>query len=108
MLAREAVAIAQKYNADKATLAQTEEVLQRALERSQVRLALVGHTGTITNLAFSNDGKYILSADAYKEDTFRFWDAETGKPAAVISVTDACLCKVSFSPDGKTVAILTE
>jgi WD40 repeat protein len=63
---------------------------------------LVGHTGIITSVEFSPDGKYILTASS--DNTARVWDwkSETMSthPAILTGHTDG-LSGARFSPDGQ-------
>ena len=45
--------------------------------RGRRRLALKGHTGPVTSVAFSPDGKRVLTGSY--DTTARLWDAETGQ-----------------------------
>ena len=58
-----------------------------------------GHTRDVTSIAFSPDGKTLVSASY--DDTVRLWDVHTGKHKATIS---ANATHIAFSPDGKTLA----
>lgn len=60
---------------------------------------LAGHTKDVTSIAFSPDGKTLVSASY--DDTVRLWDVHTGKQKAAIS---ANATHIAFSPDGKTFA----
>lgn len=80
--------------ADKA-VAVTEKATGRELHR------LVGHGGDIFRLAFSVDGKTLLST-AF-DSTVRLWDLGTGKERARVEPGHGNPVAV-LSPDGKTVA----
>jgi WD40 repeat protein len=60
------------------------------------------HKGPVQAMAFSPDGKTILTAD---EESARVWDAATGKPRpqSLQHWERAVLRAVAYSPDGKTV-----
>jgi WD40 repeat protein len=62
---------------------------------------LKGHTGTIFSVAFSPDGKKIVSAS--KDITARIWDAETGKVLKKLEGHTDVLRAAVFSPDGKKI-----
>ncbi|KIN95619.1 hypothetical protein M404DRAFT_80882, partial [Pisolithus tinctorius Marx 270] len=67
-------------------------------------LGLEGHTGAVTSVAFSLDGKRIVSGSA--DRTVRLWGAETGVQIGshLEGHTDAVF-SVAFSPDGKRIVI---
>jgi WD40 repeat protein/tRNA A-37 threonylcarbamoyl transferase component Bud32 len=62
---------------------------------------LKGHRGTVHGLAFSPDGRFLVTASGDK--TLRIWDAKTGEELRVLPGGDDLRC-VDFSPDGKLVA----
>ncbi|CAG8980239.1 hypothetical protein HYALB_00009821 [Hymenoscyphus albidus] len=64
--------------------------------------ALEGHTDIVTSVAFSPDGKQIVSGSW--DHTVRRWDAATGQQLlpALEGHTDA-VTSVAFSPDGKQI-----
>jgi WD40 repeat protein len=60
-----------------------------------------GHTGNVSAVAFSPDGK-LLAAAAGRE--IRLWNVEAGKQAFVTS-TATPVSMLAFAPDGKTLAL---
>ena len=70
----------------------------------QPRGALMqGHTEAVASIAFSSDGKTIVSGSY--DRTLRLWDASTGQPRGVpLTGHTGSVRHVAFSPDDKTLA----
>jgi WD40 repeat protein len=62
------------------------------------RTSLAGHTAGITVVAFSPDGKRVLTGSS--DATARLWDAATGAAVATLAGHTAPVTAVAFSPDG--------
>src|SRR5688500_18557151 len=70
-----------------------------------VAATLGGHTEMVYAVAYSPDGKYVVTASFDK--TLKLWDAATGKEMKTFSGQaghqNLVLC-AAFSPDGQTIA----
>ena len=67
--------------------------------------SLGGHNCAITSLAFSSNGKQLVSASL--DQTVRIWDVAARKETSVLH-EEAGVLAVAFSPDGKRVAAGSE
>ena len=63
---------------------------------------LKGHTEMVSTLAFSLDGKTLVSGS--KDDTLRMWDTNTGRMLRQLSGHSNDVKSVTFSRDGKMLA----
>jgi hypothetical protein len=68
-------------------------------------LALKGHTSRVNAVAFSFDGKRIVTGG---DSTARVWDAATGQELLVLKGQAAYVRSVAFSPDGKRIVTGSE
>ena len=59
------------------------------------------HTGRVSSVTYSPDGRYIVSGSWDK--TVRVWDAETGEPIRELPCNDD-VNGIAFSPDGHHIA----
>jgi WD40 repeat protein/DNA-binding SARP family transcriptional activator len=60
---------------------------------------LTGHTGWVDDVAFSPDGRYILTGS--RDGTVRLWDVQTGQQLRQMDVTPGAAVSVAFSPGGQ-------
>jgi len=60
-----------------------------------------GHTETINSVAFSPDGKLVLSGS--NDNTLRLWDAETGQEIRTFSGNSNWVNSVAFNPSAKQI-----
>jgi WD40 repeat protein len=65
---------------------------------------LRGHEESILKLAFSTNGKSLLSAS--EDGTARLWHAESGEPLLVLRAHTDAVIDAAFSPDGAHFATL--
>jgi len=62
---------------------------------------LKGHTGAVNSVAFSQDGKKIVTVG--RDGTVRMWDVEAGEELQKLTEISTAFHFVTFSPDGKRI-----
>jgi WD40 repeat protein len=67
-----------------------------------LKRTLTGHSNLVWSLAFSLDGKTLVSGSF--DRTVRLWDAHTGALQHTLTGNTDAVTSVAFSPDGRTVA----
>ena len=77
------------------------EVVLWRLSDGQLLARMEGHTQEVQTVAFSHDGRKLVSAG---DLTARIWDVETGKEEQVLRGHQWGVSCAVFHPDGKTVA----
>jgi WD40 repeat protein len=81
---------------------QADSTLLQALSRLSGEKVLTGHSNLVVSVAFSPDGKTILTGST--DETARLWDAVTGQTLFTLTGHSGWVNSVAFSPDGKLVA----
>ncbi|MBI5218270.1 MAG: caspase family protein [Bacteroidia bacterium] len=71
-------------------------------EKYRLLASLQGHAKTVNSIAYSPDGKSIVSGS--NDNTVRIWDASSGQLLNTINADQKDITSVCFSADGKYVA----
>jgi WD40 repeat protein len=66
----------------------------------------LAHTNKITCIAFSPDGKYVLSGS--EDNNIRLWEVATGREIRTFAGHSDDIIKAVFSPDGKQIISVSE
>lgn len=74
-------------------------ILQAAITSSRLQKSLKGHTGALTTIAISSDGKFLITSS--RDNTGRIWDRESGQLLHKLEGHTKAVECATFSPDGK-------
>jgi hypothetical protein len=82
-------------------LAQAESLLAQTALAPGTRRRLMGHSDAVWAVAFSPDGKTLVSGSS--DRTLRVWDVASGQSLRTLQGHSGAVGAVAFSPDGKSV-----
>jgi eukaryotic-like serine/threonine-protein kinase len=84
------------------TLGKSGEVKVWDAQTGRETLTLKGHTSAVSSVAFSADGKLIVSGS--QDKTVKVWDAQTGQETLTLKGHTGAVSSVAFSADGNRIA----
>ena len=73
-----------------------------AQDSGSIEYTTPAHSGAVTSLAFSRDGKWLASGSS--DNSAMLWEVESGRHARTLRGHGQEVSAVAFSPDGKLVA----
>ena len=80
----------------------TSDTAPKQSSAIHLQKTLMGHTGTISRMVWSPDGRYLASAS--RDQTVRIWDTETGDVRHTLNGHTGWAIDVAWSPDGQRLA----
>src|SRR5450759_327152 len=80
---------------------QADAPLQKSMLHLYATRTFIGHTDAVTSVAFSPDGKYVLTGSL--DNTAKQWDDASGAVVRTFSGHTDSVESVAFSPDGNYV-----
>ncbi len=85
---------------------QTYAALVKALNVNKEIIALIGHTESVTDAAFSPNGQLIITAS--KDRKVHVWDAHNGNLLHVLFGHRGLINSIEYSPDGQNILAVSQ
>src|SRR4030043_2437082 len=77
-----------------------------AIQNSRIQYTLAGHSGDVSAVTYSPDGKLLATVSSDKE--IILWEAATGKELMTLRGHSQTIEDIAFSPDGKYLATASD
>ncbi|MFM6310523.1 MAG: WD40 repeat domain-containing protein, partial [Dolichospermum sp.] len=74
--------------------------MNKILEINEERLILKAHSDSVTAIAFTPDGKTVISGS--RDNTIKAWDLKTGEVKLTFEGHNDWVNAIAVTPDGKT------
>jgi WD40 repeat protein len=87
------------FSPDGRLLAYSDRVIYVWNLTTNEMVAVLGHAGGISGLAFSGDGRLLASSG--DDATARIWEVSTWKPMQIIEERAQAICDIVLAPDGR-------
>jgi WD40 repeat protein len=85
---------------------QAEGALRQSLSQSRVRAVLRGHSKAVNTVAFSPDGRLLVTSS--DDHTARVWDIHSRRQIALLRGHTKPVTRAIFSPDGAVLATISD
>lgn len=86
--------------------AEVQDALHRAIQNIRIHHTLAGHSGDVSAVAFSPDGRLLATAGS--DRIAKVWEEATGKELMTLRGHAQAIEDLAFSPDGKFLAAVSD
>jgi WD40 repeat protein/DNA-binding SARP family transcriptional activator/energy-coupling factor transporter ATP-binding protein EcfA2 len=99
-------AVTESERADVPIPYEVQDALHRAIQNSRIHYTLNGHRGNVVGVAYSPDGKLLVTAGS--DSTAKVWEAATGKELITLRGHTQVINDLAFPPEGKVLATASD